>query len=50
MLILVGLVALVRAFQKNVPRLDDWPGFTRFAVLIIALAAITKLPVPITGR
>jgi Zn-dependent protease len=50
MLILVGVVALWRAFQKNVPRLDDWPAFARFAVLIIALAAITRLPVPIIGR
>jgi Zn-dependent protease len=47
MLVVVALVALWRAFQKNAPRLDDWAGFTRYAVLVIALAALTKIPISV---
>ncbi|MCU1228103.1 MAG: peptidase [Acidobacteria bacterium] len=50
MLVLVGLVALWRAFEKNAPRLEDWPAFARYSVLVIALAAISIMPVPISGR
>lgn len=45
MLILVGAVAIWRAFDKTAPRVEDWSGFTRYAVLVVVLSALTLLPV-----
>jgi Zn-dependent protease len=50
MLVLVGGVALWRAFEKKAPRFDDWSGFARYTVLVIALAALTRIPVPVISR
>jgi len=47
MLVIVAIAAIWRAFQKNAPKLEDWAGFTRFAVLVIALAALTKIPISV---
>jgi Zn-dependent protease len=48
MLGLVGIVAIWRALQKDAPRIPDWGAFARFALLTIALAALSLLSV--SGR
>lgn len=40
MLVLVGLVAAMRAFEKNAVRTHDWRAFATYAVLIAAFAAL----------
>ncbi|MFP5245247.1 MAG: site-2 protease family protein [Thermoanaerobaculia bacterium] len=44
MLVLVGLVAVWRAFEKKITTVPDWNAFATFVFLIGALAALTLVP------
>jgi hypothetical protein len=40
MLVLVGLVAVVRALEKNVKEAHDWRALATYAVLVAAFSAL----------
>jgi hypothetical protein len=44
--LLVGLAALVACFARSAPAKTDRRTFLEFAVLLIALGAMSMLPVP----
>jgi Zn-dependent protease len=46
MLLLVGLAAAWRAFEKTAPAESDTRAFVEFAGLIVALALLCEIPVP----
>lgn len=46
--ILIGLGALIPAFSRQAPDETDRRTFFEFAVLLVALGALTQLPVPIS--
>jgi Zn-dependent protease len=43
MLVLVALVAVWRAMEKNQKTTHDWPALTTYAVLVLAFAALTTV-------
>jgi Zn-dependent protease len=44
--LLIGIAALVQCFSKNTPAKTDLRTFIEFAVLLVALGAVSMLPVP----
>jgi Zn-dependent protease len=47
MLVIVALGMAWAAYREKAPQPDDWGAFGSFATLVIALSAITKVPVAI---
>jgi Zn-dependent protease len=50
MLVIIGLVALTRAFEKTAPRDPDWTAAVQYGLLIAVLSALVAIPLPNVPR